>query len=205
MFPPYLKQTLTTCPQLDRADRVLSGLEAALLTAVIRALRLKPCQKKMPCLGSAQKTCRFNLPRAISSYWQLASPEEQIMVRRRLMHLLYCRCRGFASYVLLEHRLEESSSCTIFQTDFDDWCEQKSKRINSPLRLIVALIRLQPQASQEEIAYFLDPAGSLTIARLNTAWLHLLIRVCHQVSIVRSRGKKVLLIQFSPSTEPRVI
>jgi len=204
MFPKYLYQTPETSPELARAQRTLAGLQASLLVAILRTWHIKPCREKMPCLAShTRPKCQFNMRTAVAAYWRLASPKSQAEVHERLLQLLYWRQRGYPAYELLQGGMEHGQLAEVFQDDFGDWCEETGKkRCASPSWIVVKLIRLDPLASKEELAYCLDPLDTLSAARLGAAWLHLLTRVCQRVRIFLQGDQKILAVQFSSTVGP---
>lgn len=204
MFPKYLHQTPETSPELARAQRTLAGLQASLLVAIFRTWHVKPCREKMPCLARQdRRSCQLNLRGTVAIYWNLASPPARAAVQERFLQLLYWRQREYPAYEWLQGGMEHGQIAEVFQDDFDDWCEQTGKkRCASPSWLVAKLIRLNPPANREELAYCLEPLDTLSAARLSAAWLHLLTRVCQRVGIRLQGNQKTLVVQFSPTVGP---
>lgn len=204
MFPKYLHQTPETSPELARAQRTLTGLQASLLVAIFRTWHVKPCREKMPCLARpGRKPPRLNLRSAVATYWGLASPPAQAKVQERFLQLLYWRQRGYPAYEWLQGGMEHGQIADVFQDDFGDWCEKTGeKRCDSPSWIVAKLIRLDPPANREELAYCLEPLDTLSAARLGAAWLHLLTRVCQRVGIQLRGDQKILTVQFSSTVQP---
>lgn len=204
MFPKYLHQTPETSPELARAQRTLAGLQASLLVAIFWTWHVKPCREKMPCLArQARRKPQLNLRGAVATYWDLASPPAQAKVQARFLQLLYWRQRGYPAYEWLPGGMKQGQMAEVFQDDFGDWCEKTGKkRCDSAPWIVVRLIRLDPPASQEELAYCLEPLDTLSAARLGAAWLHLLTRVCQRVGILLQGDHKILVVQFSPTVGP---